>query len=129
MKSIKRTTNSILAVITLTAVTGCAVAPVDRNYSLIDPKGVNWVQYQSDYDECSTLANQTDVGDRAAGGAVFGALLGAVIGGLLCGRDCVTSGAAGGMLGGTAGATTSGVHEQQLALRRCLSGRGYQIIR
>jgi len=108
---------------------GCAVAPPRSDYSLIDPQGVDMAQYQRDYADCAQLANQTDVGDRAAGGAVGGAIFGALLGAVLCGRNCVGAGAAGGALGGTTGAAASGVREQQGALRACLSGRGYRVIR
>ncbi len=118
-----------LAAIALTIITGCAVAPQNQNYSLIDPQGVNMDQYQTDYAQCSALANQTDVGDRAVGGAAAGAIFGALLGAVLCGRNCVGAGATGGALGGATGAATRGVHEQQHALRACLRGRGYNVIR
>ena len=119
----------IMAVALIVMLSGCAVAPQRSDYSLVDPQGIDAAQYQRDYNDCAALANQTDVGDRAAGGAVFGALLGAAIGAVLCGRNCVGAGAASGALGGTTGAATSGVREQNNVLRACLSGRGYQVIR
>ncbi len=118
-----------IAVALCLTLTACAVAPRQDSYSLIDPQGIDMAKYQADYDDCANLANQTDVGDRAAGGAVFGALLGAVIGGALCGRDCATSTAAWGAAGGAAGGTGGGVREQQTTLRACLRGRGYSVIR
>lgn len=107
----------------------CAVAPRNDAYSLIDPRGVDMTKYQADYDDCANLANQTSVGERAAGGAVFGALLGAAIGGALCGRNCTKSAAGWGTAGGTGGGVAGGVREQQTALRACLAGRGYRVIR
>lgn len=108
---------------------GCAVAPINTDYSLIDPRGVDMAKYSSDYSDCARLADQTDVGSRAATGAVLGSLIGAVIGGVLCGRGCVDAGARGGLVGGTAGAFSSGVSELQTTLRACLIGRGYRVIR
>lgn len=119
---------SIIVILAL-ILSGCAVAPINTNYSLIDSQGVNYAQYERDYADCAALANQTDVANRAAGGAVAGAVFGAILGAMLCGRNCARSGAAGGALGGTTGAVTRGVREQQGALRACLSGRGYRIIR
>lgn len=120
-----------IAIATLAAaLAGCAVAPqVQQNYSYIDPQGVDMDLYAKDYAECSGLALQTNPVDRAAGGAAFGALFGAVLGAVLCGRACVGAGAAGGALGGSTGAAASGVREQQGALRACLAGRGYRVIR
>lgn len=113
----------------IAALTACTVAPMRTDYSLIDTKGVDMARYQDDYNECAALANQTDVAERAASGAVFGALLGAVVGGALCGRTCATSVAAWGAGGGTGGAIANGVREQQTALRACLAGRNYRVIR
>jgi len=116
----------LLFVLTLAA---CAVAPRQDSYSLIDPNGVNMAQYQQDYDQCAALANQTNVGDRAVGGAAFGALFGAVVGAALCGRNCSAQMAGWGAAGGATGAAGRGAQEQQTTLRACLAGRGYRVIR
>ena len=117
---------------------GCAVAPLARDdYSLIDPRGVDMGRYQQDYAECAALANQTRPEDRAVaggvGGAAIGAMFGAILGAVICGRDCAQTGAGvGAVTGGAQGAAYgagSGVNEQQVALRRCLAGRGYNVIR
>ncbi len=121
--------NKTTALALALALAGCAVAPQQADYSLIDGKGVDYTQYQNDYRECAQLADQTNVGERAAGGAVFGTLLGAVVGHMLCGRGCAAAGARGGLVGGTFGATGGGIQEQQNVLRRCLAGRGYNVIR
>lgn len=119
----------IMAVLAVSLLAGCAVAPQRDNYSIVDPKGVDPARYRQDYSECAALANQTDVGERAAGGAVGGALFGAVIGSLFCGRNCANQGAMAGAIGGVSGGVGGGVREQQVALRRCLAGRGYNVIR
>lgn len=124
--------------LTVTLLGGCAVAPVAQDdYSLIDPKGVDMAQYRQDYAECAALANQTRPEDRAAagaaGGAAFGALFGAILGAAICGRDCAGYGAgvgaASGVAQGAAAGAGSGMQEQLVALRRCLAGRGYRVIR
>ena len=127
----------LVAVVTL-VLAACAVAPIARDdYSLIDPRGVDMGQYQQDYADCAALANQTRPEDRAAAGAVGGAAIGAVFGALLgaviCGRECANTGAGigavSGVAHGAAGGAASGIQEQQVALRRCLAGRGYNVIR
>jgi hypothetical protein len=128
-----------LAVAVALASTGCAVAPIaNPNYSLVDPKGVDPARYDQDYRECAALANQTDVGERAASNAAAGAIAGALIGALLgvaIGGNGSSAGygagigAASGLSHGAAAGTASGVQEQQMALRRCLMGRGYSVIR
>ncbi len=131
----KRTVTAILAGSLLA---GCAVAPVAReDYSLIDPRGVDMARYQQDYSDCAALANQTHPEDRsaagAAGGAALGAAFGALLGAVICGRDCAGYGAgvgaASGLAHGAVGGAASGVQEQQMVLRRCLAGRGYNVIR
>jgi hypothetical protein len=128
----------LLTVALIVTSTGCAVAPVaNTNYSLIDPKGVDMGMYDQDYRECAALANQTDVGQRAVGGAaggaiigaLFGALLGAAIGGSSGARYGAGVGAAAGGSQGAIGGAASGANEQQMALRSCLGGRGYNVIR
>lgn len=128
----------VWALVVAALVAGCAVAPVARDdYSLIDPRGVDMGRYQQDYAECAALANQTRPEDRAAagavGGAAFGAAFGALLGAAICGRDCAGYaagiGAASGAAHGVAGGAASGVQEQQMVLRRCLAGRGYNVIR
>lgn len=109
--------------------TGCAVAPQRLDYSLIDPKNVDMARYGQDYNECAGLANQTDVGERAGQGAAFGAILGAIVGAAICGRNCAGQGAALYGTAGAAGGAAGGVREQQRALRICLAGRGYTVIR
>ncbi len=119
----------IVILVLAAALAGCSVAPPRTDYSLIDPQGVDMARYQADHAECAGLANQTDVADRAAGGAVFGALLGTVIGAAFCGRNCAGQVAAYGAGSGAGSGLVSGVREQQVALRACLAGRGYRVIR
>lgn len=130
--------NITIALFVLVVLTGCALSPIAQShYSLIDPKGVNLSAYNQDYAECAALANQTDVGGRAAvgaaGGAVAGAIFGALLGAAICGRDCAGYGAgvgaASGVSHGAVGGAVSGANEQQYALRACLTGRGYRVIR
>lgn len=134
-----RTLPLALAVVMAITSTGCAVAPIaNPSYSLVDPKGVDPAKYDQDYRECAALANQTDVGERAASsaaaGAVAGALIGALLGVAIGGKGSYAGygagvGAASGVSQGAVAGAASVVQEQQLALRRCLVGRGYSVIR
>jgi hypothetical protein len=134
-----RTLPLALAIAVAVTSTGCAVAPIaNPNYSLVDPKGVDPARYDQDYRECAALANQTDVGERAAStaaaGAVAGALIGALLGVAIGGRGSAAAygagvGAASGVSQGAVAGAASGAQEQQVALRRCLAGRGYSVIR
>lgn len=110
--------------------------------SLVDPARTDMAAYQKDYGECAALANQTDAGQAAGSGAASGAVAGAIVGvlvGALIGHalDDTSAGmrygaALGGLEGGTAGA--AGAYgaarvDQETALRNCLRGRGYSLIR
>jgi outer membrane lipoprotein SlyB len=109
----------------------CTTVPQkhDPNFSLVDPARTNMVAYQADFEDCSRLANQSDVGASAAGGAVVGAIIGGLIGAVICGADCAAWGAGlTGAHGAASGARGARV-DQQTAIRGCLSGRGYYIIR
>mgnify|MGYP000614969132 CR=1 FL=1 len=77
----------------LAALTGCATSGADYQ-PIIDPKGVNPAQYQTDLSECQALAEQAQTAGRAAArdaaagaavGAVVGAIGGTVLGCLIIG--------------------------------------------
>lgn len=127
------------------AVSGCA-SQITRDPgarpTLVDPKLTDMAAYERDYGECVALANQTDAGQSAgsgaAGGAVAGAVVGALIGAVIGHTFNDTAAGArygaalGGLEGGTAGA--AGAYgaarvDQETALRNCLRGRGYALIR
>lgn len=124
---------------------GCATQ-IARNPNarptLVDPARTDMAAYERDYGECVALANQTDAGQSAqagavggaAAGAVVGALIGAVIGHALNDTSAgMRYGAAlGGVQGGTeaaAGAYGAARGDEETALRNCLRGRGYGLIR
>ena len=109
----------------------CSTVPPQpqADYTLVDPGRTDMAQYQIDYTDCARLANQSDVGASAAGGAVVGAMVGGLIGALICGRSCAAWGVG---FGGGQGAVSGGVaavRDQQVTIRGCLAGRGYFIIR
>jgi outer membrane lipoprotein SlyB len=131
----RRATATILAAVLSTS---CAINPqATRSYSLIDPAGVDMQRYEQDYAECAALANQTDTAGRAAGAgagaAVFGAILGALLGAAIGGRGSAGYGAgigaAYGVGSGVGAGIASGEAEKAAVLRRCLTGRGYAVIR
>lgn len=116
------------------ALSGCATlsSQSDPELSLIDPRGVNLRQYEEDYRDCASLANQTKSGQRAVAGAVAGALVGALIGNAYRPYGGGGWGSYGASLGAGAGAGTmfaDAEKEKQTALRLCLRNRGYAVIR
>ena len=122
----------MVAVTLILAISGCAMQinpERNPNYSLIDPKGVSLSLYDNDYRECAQLANQTDVAKASMEGALAGALVGALLGAAVGNHHTANFGAAygGASLGGAAGVNAK--QEQDSALRKCLAGRGYRVIR
>lgn len=124
---------------------GCA-AHVTRNPNdrptLVDPARTDMGAYRKNYVECVALANETDAGQAAgsgaAGGAVAGAIVGVVIGAIIghAFNDTAAGMRYGAALGGVEGGTTgaAGAYgaaqvDQETALRNCLRGRGYGLIR
>jgi outer membrane lipoprotein SlyB len=102
---------------------------------LVDTKGVDSTRYNQDNYECEQYANQVSpVGDAAVGalggaaaGAALGAITGALVGGVSAGTGAAVGAAGGGALGLGGGAVT-GVQNQRDVYRRCMAGRGYNVL-
>ena len=115
---------AIAAATTAALVAGCATA--DWYQPVVDTKGLNSVQYQADLAECRQYAAQRDPANQAVAGAVAGALLG-----VLLGAATGTSrnyGASVGAASGVAAGAAHGADSQVQIIRRCLLGRGYQVL-
>jgi len=86
-----------------------AAAPL-LGFDMVDPAKVDAPQYERDYAQCATLANQDAVSlTRTAANALNTA------------ADKATAG----VLGGRAGKTA----DRHTVLKRCLTGRGYLVLR
>ena len=95
---------------------------------IIDTKGVNMAQYEVDLEECSSFSEDISTGKSIAKGATTGAAVGAIIEAITddskSRRDALEVGA-------VSGGTQSGiraVREKEQIIRRCLRGRGYQVL-
>lgn len=104
--------------------TGCATR--GANYvPLVDTKGHGLDQLTSDTNECQAFARQRM---DAAQGAVIGAVAGALFMAALAPRgyrnQLATQGAIAGGLGGSVAANDT----QETITKRCLSGRGYNVL-
>ena len=109
-------------VVALTA--GCATR--GANYvPLVDMKDRDTATFNQDVTECQQYAKQRL---DAAGGAVAGALIGALIGAALSPRGYRNEVAG---YGATAGAISGGAQAnetQEVIIKRCLAGRGYNVL-
>jgi outer membrane lipoprotein SlyB len=107
---------------------GCATT--GANYRpLIDSKGVDFNKFEVDLKECQSYATQTaDAAQSAAVGAVAGALFGAAIAAAGGSRYDRNATARVGAVTGAVGAAAEGETNQRNIIRRCLNGRGYQVL-
>lgn len=107
---------------------GCA--NTGANYRpVVDTKGVDLNQYETDLVDCQQFANQTaGAGQSAAAGAAAGAVFGALLAAAAGGGTSKRSTAGVGAVSGAAGAGAQGENNQRNVIRRCLSGRGYKVL-
>lgn len=110
-------------------VTGCATYE-----PIIDPKGVDQARYRQDLAECQALARQVSPAREALGGALLGAAAGTALGAVTGaavgspGKGAAIGAGAGGLTGAGVGAA-GGAEGQAQVVQRCLSGRGYRVLR
>jgi len=120
-------TRGLVYGLALTILAGCA----GSNYRpMVDGRGVNSTKYESDLRDCQAYAEQlpgagVGAGVGAIAGAVFGAALAAAAG---RGYDRDATARVGALTGAVGGAA-SGETDQRDVIRRCMSGRGYSVLR
>ncbi len=120
-------TYRVLLPMLLIALAGCA-GKANPKGPIVDLKGVDPVQYQTDLAECSTYADEVAVGQSAVTGVIAGAVIGAAVGAAVGNSDDVGRGAgAGGVIGGAKG-VGKGVRERRMVVRNCLRFRGYAVL-
>ena len=128
---IKRSFALSVAAFSLLISTGCANgyggygAP---KQIIIDTRGVDMDDYYGDLADCEDYARQIDVKSETTQGVVEGAVVGAVIGAVAGNHNTAQRGAgAGAIVGGLKGNKQARL-EQERIVRRCLSGRGYNVL-
>jgi uncharacterized protein YcfJ len=126
---LKRRLLCLAAALLAAGLAGCA----DTYQPIVDSQGTDRAAYERDLAECRELARRASpAGDVAKGGLVGGAIgaaVGAVVGALTgnVGRAAAI-GAAGGATGGILRGGLRGGERQKRIIRRCLRGRGYQVL-
>lgn len=128
MQISKKLTTLIVCTYSVTTLVGCATS--GANYRpIVDSRGVDSARYESDLRECQTYATQTaSAGESAAAGAIVGALFGAVLAAAAGSRYDRAATARVGAVTGAVGAGAEGETNQRNIIRRCLSGRGYNVL-
>ena len=97
---------------------------------MVDTRGVDMNRYETDLRDCQQYASQVaGAGEGAAVGAAVGAGLGYLLGRVAGSRY---NAPASGRVGAVAGAFSGGAEgemSQRDVIRRCMSGRGYSVLR
>ena len=121
MKRLKNATDGFtgvrfctMLVLASLAAAGCA----GKSKPVIDPTGVDMVQYEKDLAECEQIAQQVEqkAGEQAAGGALVTGAIGAVLGG----SDGAKKGAGVGLIGGAAKGARATNRERARVVKNCL---------
>ena len=115
---------SLLVLIAALTLSACATR--GQNYApLVDMRGHHHDSYAQDLSDCQSYARQRP---DAAQGAVAGAIVGAVLGAIVAPRHHRNAfGAYGAGLGAGAGAG-SAMEAQEVIIKRCMAGRGYNVL-
>src|SRR3990167_3981846 len=112
-----------IPILFLTLLTGCATNGGGAGGILVDTKGKDSAQYESDNRECQQYAESQSVAGDAAAGALFGLLMGAAVDHQYKGQY-----AGAGALGGLLGGATGGVKNKDEIYRNCMRGRDYNVL-
>ena len=121
---------SLVITLIIASLAACASSMEDltRNNPIIDAKGVNLAQYNRDLSECEQYADEVEVAQKAAVGAVSGAVIGSVFGAVIGNGNTAQRGAGIGAVGGGARGVSDGIRERERVIKRCLMGRGYRVL-
>jgi len=117
---------SLVLILVLAAwLSGCAAHPDP----IIDLRGVDREQFEEDWNECDGYSEEVSVAKGTAKGAAVGAVTGAVLGAVVGGNSGTVRRSAG--YHGTLGGASSGLEaarEKDLVFKRCMAGRGYNVL-
>lgn len=105
-----------------------SVEDLTGNNPIVDTKGVNMANYETDLAQCQEYASQVEIAQKATTGAVTGAIVGGVIGAIWGNSSTAERSAGVGAVGGGVSGVTQGVRDRERVIKRCLSGRGYRVL-
>ena len=118
---------SIILVMAILVLAGCARRG-SYEEPIVDLKGVNLSQYNTDKAECVAYADEVKTGRKVAGGAAAGAVVAGAVGAIIGNGDTAARGAgAGAVVGGAKGAGAA-MQERNKVMRNCLINRGYKVL-
>ena len=105
----------------------CLLAGCASYRPIVDMEGVNPEQYERDLKACQEYAQQVGVAGETATGSAVGAAVGGAIS-AVAGWD-VGRGAGVGAVTGVASGGSSAASGQKQVINRCMTGRGYRVLR
>jgi outer membrane lipoprotein SlyB len=109
---------------------GCSANSGAKSRPIVDSKGVDMNRYQADLSDCQSYAQQTSgAGASAVAGAVAGAAIGAAFAALAGDGYSKSANARVGALSGGLSAASKGMESQQSIINKCLTGRGYSVLK
>ena len=95
---------------------------------ITDTQGVEIQKYNQDLYACRQYAAQVNVGSEALAGLVAGAIVGAAIGAAIGNSDTAERGASIGAVSGVTEGASDALSEQDMVIKNCLIGRGYNVL-
>ena len=95
---------------------------------IIDEKGTDMSNYDSDLVECQAYADQVPKGSEVAKGTVGGALIGGTIGAIVDNSRTAGRAAGAGAVTGAVRGGSKAENEKDRVLKNCLRNRGYKIL-
>jgi len=130
-----KTLIKLIVVAVVLGLTGCQGANYRPIIDTATSRSNTGNSYETDLNQCQGYAAQINPTGEAAGsavtgaavGAAFGAVLGAILG-VNVGKVAAVGAATGGAQGAISG-VSSGYGDQREVVRRCMSGRGYSVLR
>ena len=120
----------LMFILTLTAFSGCTTTGdgLPTTKVITDTKGIDMAQYNQDMYECRQFASQISVGEETLTGLLAGAIVGAAVGAAIDDSDTAKRGASLGAISGASEGAGGALSEQDQVIKKCLVGRGYQVL-
>ncbi len=85
-------------------------------------------RYYGDLKECRSYGNEVKTAEKGTRGAVSGAVVGGAVGAIFDGSEGAGRGAGVGAVTGGAKGISEGESQEVEVVKRCLHGRGYQVL-
>jgi uncharacterized protein YcfJ len=95
---------------------------------IIDKKGVDMSRYYDDLKECRSYGAEVKTAEKGTRGAVSGAVVGGAVGAIVDGSEGAGRGAGVGAITGGVKGIREGESQEISVVKRCLLGRGYQVL-